>query len=176
MQYMLADPFVPAQAMIDIKKATVYIRDGGVGTAQNELVVKIGEGNVSWTERVEREYMLDRGIIDEVRNGDETPMEVSLDFNWEYIQGKTGTGELPTIMDALKKKGNASAWVSTDADTCRPFAVDIVIEYEPECGTGNNETITFPDFRYEEISGDLRAATFSCSGRCNATEPTAVRS
>ena len=33
----------------------------------------------------------------------------------------------PTIEDVLKRTGPAAAWVSTDSDACRPFAVDVVI-------------------------------------------------
>lgn len=176
MQYLQADPYLLAEAVIDIKNAIIKFVDGSTGTGSpNELQIKVGEGNLTWTERKEREYLLDRGNIDEVRNGDQTPMEVSLDFNFENYVAISSSGT-PTPIEALKQTGEASSWVSTDTDTCRPYAIDIVIVHDPECGTGNVETITFPDFRYEEIGGDLRAGTFSCTGRCNAEEPTSVRS
>ena len=163
-------------AQIDLKKATIVISDGGVGTAKKSITIKVGEGNLTWNERRNMEYTLDRGIIDEVREGDQVPLEVSFDFVWEYLKGAAGTGATPTIYEAIKGIGNASAWVSTDADTCRPKSVDLVVTYDPECGTGNTETITFPDFRWEELSPDLRAGTISCSGRCNALSPTSIRS
>lgn len=160
-------------AQIDLKLATITIRDGA--DPANYLEIRIGEGNLTWTERVEREYTLDRGRLDEIRNGDETPMEVSMDFLWEYYRGAPGTGEPPTPVDALKKAGNAASWISSDSDACRPYAVDIQVEYDPECGTGNTETILLPDFRYEELSFDLREGTIACSGSCNATAPTVTR-
>ena len=174
MKFASAVPYVLAYAVIDLKKATIKIVDGGAGSSQKEVVIKIGEGNLTWTERKEREYLLDRGLIDEVRDGDETPMEVSMDFNFEYYQSVAASGT-PTPIEALKKVGEASAWVSTDVDPCRPYCVDIIVEYDPGCGTGTTETLTFPDFRYEDIGGDIRGGTFSCTGRCNATEPTSVR-
>lgn len=160
-------------AQIDLKKATIVLSDGGVGSAKKSLTIKVGEGNLTWTERREMEYTLDRGLIDEVRLGDETPMEVSFEFVWDYLKGVSPT---PSIYEAIKGAGLADDWVSTDPDTCRPFAVDITVTYDPECGTGNVETITLPDFRYEELGPDLRNGTISCTGRCNATEPTSIRS
>lgn len=171
MQHLYADPYSLAYAQIDLKKCLVKIRDATTPTA-NSVTIKVGEGNLTWTERKEREYTLDRGLIDEVRDGDETPMEVSMDLVWEYYEG---TGSTVTPIDAIKQSGAASTWVTTDEDICRPYAVDIIVEYDPDCGTGNTETLVFPDFRYEQIDGDLRAGTFALSGRCNATEPISDR-
>jgi hypothetical protein len=157
---------------IDLKDTTVKIKDGG----SNSIEVKIGEGNLSWTERRNMQYTLDRGLLDEVREGDQVPVEVSLDFLWEYITGTTGTGGLPTVEDALKRINAAAAWVSSDSDACRPFAVDIEIANVPSpSGCGDSETITLSDFRYEELGHDLRAGSISVSGKCNITQATVVR-
>lgn len=162
-------------ASIDLKYATISIKDGGVGTAQNSIEIKIGEGNLTYTERREMIYTADRGTLDDVREGDEQPMDVSFDFLWEYISSVSPNP--PTVEDALKNRNEASGWVSTDADACRPYAVDIEINYVPNCQpTGNTEVITLPDFRWEELNHDLTAASISCTGRCNAVEATAVRS
>jgi hypothetical protein len=161
-------------AQIDLKHATIEILDGTTPTAKS-IVVKIGEGNLTFTERKTIEYTLDRGLIDEVREGDQVPMEVSIDAVWEYISSPSG-GSVPTIFEALKKTGAASTWVTTDTDACRPYAVDLRVTYDPECGANSQEVILFPDFRFEEIGNDLREGTISISGRCNAVAPTAVRS
>lgn len=158
---------------IDIKKATIKVKGGNSG---QEIEVKIGEGNVSWTERRNIEYTLDKGSLDEVREGDEVPVELSLDATWEYIKGTAATDGTPSIEDALKQVNAASGWVSSDADTCRPYAVDIEILYEPTPSScGDKETITFSDFRYEQLDHDLREGTISVSGQCNITKPTVVR-
>ena len=167
--------WAPVFAQIDLKNAMLYIRDGTTPTAE-EIEIKIGEGNLTFSEKINREYTLNRGTLDEVRNGDEVPMDVSFDILWDYIKGSSTTGEDPSVEDALKQRGNAAAWESTDSDTCRPYAVDIVIVYTPSpSACGDSETITFPDFRYESLDHDLRGGTASCSGKCNATEPTVVR-
>lgn len=181
MKHMLnwvpADARNPVFVQIDLKDVTFKIRDGTAVTPL-ELTIKIGEGNLTYTEAVEREYTPDRGLLDEVRDGDEQPLEVTFDFVWEFIRGGLNTGDPPTVEDALKNRGNAAAWISSDSDTCRPFAVDIVIEYVPDCGVGalgDQETFIFPDFRYDSLEHDIRAGTVSVTGRCNVTEATVTR-
>lgn len=156
-------------AQIDLKNATIKFKDGG----SEELEVKVGEGNLTFTEKVNRIYTKDRGILNDVRDGDEEPVEVSLDIIWEFL--KADSGDPPSPIDVLKNRGQASAWVSTDADACRPFAVDIEILYEPPCGGENNEKIVLNDFRYEQLQYDLRNASVAVSGKCNVTEATVTR-
>jgi hypothetical protein len=162
-------------AQIDLKNVTIKIVDGA--TPANELEIKIGEGNLTYSEMVNRQYIKDRGLLDEVRNGDEEPMDVRFDFKWDYIQGSSVSSDAPpSVEEALKQTGQAAGWTSTDSDACRPYAVDIVLLNVPSpSGCGDMETITLPDFRYEEIPHDLRAGTISCTGKCNATKAIVVR-
>jgi len=161
-------------AQIDFKQATVKIKDGNTPTP-NEIEIKVGEGNLTYTERRNIQYTLDRGVLDEVREGDQVPVEVRFDAIWEYVSGSTVSGSTPTPEDALKQRGEAAAWTSSDADPCRPYSVDIEIEYIPDCTPADKEVITLPDFRYEQIDHDLSAGTLAFSGKCNVTEATAVR-
>lgn len=173
-------PETLAYLLIDLKNVTIKLVDGATPTP-NELEIKIGEGNLTWDETRNVEYILDRGRLDEVRLGDEAPMDVSFDFIWEFLGGDLSTSAtLPTIEDVLKNRGNAAGWISSDADTCRPFAIDIVLENVPPCGSGGSpaeqEIITLPDFRYAGLSHDLRGAAIACTGQCNSTEAISVRS
>lgn len=160
---------------IDLKQATVFIRDGTTPTP-NELEVRIGEGNLTYTENREREYTLDRGRLDTVKDGDEAPIDVSMDATWEWLRSKAGDPDV-TVEEALKNVGAASGWVSSSDDPCEPYAVDIVIEYRPDCEAAEThyEVITIPDFRYESIEHDLDAGTLAISGRANATDAIPVR-
>lgn len=150
--------------------AIVYLR------SSNQITITVGEGNLTFTEARNVEYTLDRGVLDEVRLGDEIPVSVTLDTVWEYYSGSSTSGADPTPVEAIKKKGNASSWVSTDADACRPYAVDIVILYAPDCGGFDQEEIILPDFRWESIDFDLDGGTISMSGSCNSTEVLSYRS
>lgn len=142
--------------------------------AGRTLEVKIGEGNCTYNEQRTMEYVLDRGELDNVREGDDVPMDVSLDFVWEFLSSISGA-DTPTIEEVFKNEGNASSWESSDSDTCRPFAVDLEIEHIPPCGGEEPEIVTLPDFRWESLNHDLRAATVAVSGKCNAKEAIVAR-
>ena len=158
-------------AQIDIKDCVISVEDGS--TPANSIDVKIGEGNLTYSEKVNREYTKDRGLLDIVRDGDEEAVELRIDATWEYI--KEDSGQTPTIEDALKARGGASDWVSVDADACQPYAVDVILVYSPDCTSDDAETLTFSEFRYEQVDHDLRAGTLSISGKCNITQPTSTR-
>ena len=139
-----------------------------------QIEVKIGEGNVTWSESKEYEYLLDRGDLDTVKEGDEQPLEVSLEFVYEHIT--TGTSEDITPVDALKRGGEATEWVSSATDQCEPYAIDMVIRHCVPCGTDEDEIVSFTDFRYESLEFDLGEATIAVSGRCNVSEAGTARS
>jgi len=159
----------PAFRQLDMKNCVFTIVDGG----SQSITVTVGEGNFQWTERVTREYTLDRGVLDEVRNGDEAPVDVNFAFTWEQIS--SDSADTATLEDVLKNQNAAADWVSSDADACRPYAVDLIITNTPDCVTGDIEVLTFSDFRYEELSHDLRAGTIACTGKCNITMPSSER-
>lgn len=157
-------------AQFDLKNAVIKIKDGGT----EELEVIVGDGNLTYDEKKAREYVMNRGKIYTVRDGDEEPLEVSLDILWEFL--KASSGEPPTIEDALKNRGEASTWVSTSTDPCEPYCVDIEITYSPNCTGVENEVILLKYFRYENLNHDLKAGTVSTSGKCNVVEATVTRS
>ena len=154
--------------------AGTYLNDGVVTFLAQRIEIKVGEGNLKYTEAKDYKYELDRGDLDSVKEGNEVPCEVTLDFVYEHIT--TGTSESISPVDALKGIGEADEWVSSSSDLCEPYAVDLEVEHTPPCGTSQVETILFPDFRYDNLEPDLGKATISVKGRCKATEPTVTRS
>jgi hypothetical protein len=137
------------------------------------ITVKVGEGNLVYTEKKNFEYIKDRGKLDTVREGDEEPIDVKLEFTWEFI--KSDTGQTPTVEEVLKQIGNASTWVSSSSDTCEPYAVDIFVTYTPPCTGVKKETVLLQDFRYEELNHDYKAAQVSVTGKCNVKQATVNR-
>jgi len=141
-----------------LRDAVITISDG----ASADIVLKVGEGNFSFTERQNVEYIRDRGIIDTVRLGDDEPVDVSFDIMWDWIFSGTLTStDADSIRDIIKGNG-----YTTVGGTCEPYACDITIVIT-DAVCGYNETITLSDFRWEELSYDLKAGTISCSGKCN---------
>lgn len=162
--------FTPALATA----AGIPADDAAITFSGRQLEVKLGDGTLTYTENKEFDYILDRGVLDTVRQGDDQPMDISLDFVWEFITAVADSGT-PTIEDALKRIGEAADWTSSSSDTCEPYAVDLEIEHVPPCSGEQREIITLPDFRYESLEHDPSEAAISVSGRCNATQASVVR-
>ena len=157
---------------IRLQNSTLWIQGG----ASEAIEVTIGDGNFTWTENRSIEYTLNRGKIDAAnggvaREGDDQPISVSFDILWdEYIVDGAGS---VTPVEALKQEGaQGSSWVSSDLDSCTPYAVDLqLIRNLGDCFTGTNqyEKYVFVSFRYESIDHDVDAGTMSVSGTCQAT-------
>ncbi|MDE1971186.1 MAG: hypothetical protein KGI50_06470 [Patescibacteria group bacterium] len=162
--------------IFDLKNAIITFQDGASPTP-NSLTAKIGDGTISWTEHQNIEYKRDRGLLDQVRLGDQDPVDVKFEFNWVFLKGTGGPspGGDTSMEDALKKRGGAAQWVSADTDPCAPYAINIQIVYTPICTADDIETIVLPDFRWETLDHDAKAATISCSGKCNVTQATLTR-
>jgi hypothetical protein len=139
-----------------------------------QIDIKVGDGNLKYTENKEYNYMLDRGDLDTVREGDEKPLDVSLDFVYEFVT--TGTSESVTPVDALKGAGGALGWVTSSSDACEPYCVDVIITHDPPCGTAQTEVTTLADFRYEKLEFSLKDATIAVTGKCNISSATVARS
>lgn len=152
-----------------LREATIKIKDGTSGTP-NEITIKVGDGNLTWSEKRAIEYTHDRGTIYSVREGDDEPMDVKFDFIWEWIQGTS------TIYpdEAITQRGGAASWLSA-GDDCEPYAVDIEITFNVECpgsNTSKQEVITLPEFRWESLDHDIKQGQISCSGKCKSKVPT----
>lgn len=137
------------------------------------VLIKVGEGNVTWTESKEYNYYLDRGDLDTVAEGDQQPVEVSIDMTYEHVT--TGTSEDISPVDALKQIGGASDWLTAASDSCEPYATTITIYHITPCGTAQDEKIIFTPFRWDSLDFDLSEATISMTGRANAVSPTVSR-
>jgi hypothetical protein len=148
--------------------------EGALTFINQRIEIKIGEGNLTWSETKEYEYLRERGDLDTVKEGDEQPVEMSLEFVYDFV--KTQSGQTITPVDALKQQGEAAEWVSSSSDLCEPYAVDMLAKHCVPCGTDQDEDVVFTDFRYESLDFDMGEATIAVSGRCNVSEPAVTRS
>lgn len=151
---------------------TAPIVDNEVVTAgPNSLEVTIGDGNLTFDEKVVMEYKLNRGKLDQVREGDEQPMDVNFAFAWLFLSSKAGA-TIPTIKEAITGTGVASTWKTTGGD-CEPYACNLVIKNSNlTCGSESHpvEKITLRQFRRESLNHDPKAGTVTAVGKCNVTE------
>jgi hypothetical protein len=141
---------------------------GSVTFNGRKLEIKIGEGNLTFTENTPHDYILDRGLLDTVRLADQEPMDVSFEFTWEFLSAVSASGT-PTIKEALKNTGEASDWESSSDDACEPYCVDIEVNYDPGCGGDNTELIVLQQFRTDSLDHNLRDSQVSATGKCNVT-------
>ena len=139
----------------------------------NILEVNVGEGNLTFTEKRNIEYRRNRGLLEGVREGDEEPVEVSFDFEWQYL--KSSTGDPVTPSEVIKRNGNAAGWVSTDPDPCALYAIDILVLYHEPCGSVQDELIVLQDFRWETLDHNVKDGQISCKGNCNITQAISTR-
>ena len=142
-------------------------------TGQNNLEVKVGEGNLTYSEQSKVKFILDRGSLDSVKTENDEPVDLSFDFTWEFLQASTGGAE--TIEDVLKKTGEGAGWVSSADDPCQAYCIDVELMNEPGCAGIESEQILFEEFYYENLSHDLKAGTVACKGRCNRSVVTITR-
>lgn len=148
--------------------------DAVITMLPHRIEVTIGEGNLTYTETRAVEYKKNRGLLDNVRLGDEEPVDVSLDFVWEEVTAVTN--DPPTPNEAIKKTGAASAWVTSGADACEPYSVDLKIVHTPPCAdAGEIENTLLQEFRYEKLDFNTKDGTISVTGKCNITQATVTR-
>lgn len=140
------------------------------------LKITVGEGNLTYNEKVNREYKLDRGRIDQVRNGNQDPMDASMAFAWTYLSSSSADTVVHP-QEFLKQIGPAAAYVTTGSD-CEPFSINLVwINKNPTCGSEAFpwEKGVLGQFRYESLAFDAKAGTVSCTGKCNVLTATLTR-
>jgi hypothetical protein len=148
--------------------------DGAVLTFKPQQIdIKMGEGNATYTEHRDYQYLLDRGLLDTVREPKDVPMDVKIDGVYEHITSIAG--EFITPIEALKGSGRAAEWVSSSSDQCEPYCIDLEVAYEPPCAPSQAETTLFPMFRAETREFNLSAATINLTGKCKAKEPIITR-
>lgn len=156
---------------MDLKECTLVFSDG-TGTP-NTLDIDIDEGNITWTETYNVDVKLNRGLLDYFKAGDQAPMQVSLEFRFATLKSSSGD---PVSPYEFATQTGAAASYATTGNACDPYAFDIIVEVNGNCGTAvKDEIITFPDFTKQEIGGDFKAGQFSMKGICNAIRPTSVR-
>jgi hypothetical protein len=146
-------------ALIDLKKATIEVSNG-----TTTIEVKIGEGNLTYTEKRNIQYIKDKGLLDTTREGDEEPVEARMDFYWEYVIGST-------TMEGVVK--GTPGQTGGSGPECEPYACDIDITFDPGCSI-TATAITLDEYRWESFEHDLRAGMVATSGQCNITRATYV--
>lgn len=158
--------FSPGLAGAVVDNAVITLRGRSV-------FIKVGDGSINYDSNRAYLYDLDRGLIDTVREGDQVPMDITLDLIYEYIRSVTAA--TPTVVEAIYREGNASVWENADADPCTPYAVDIVVEFVATCGGVAPEVTILPAVRFEKVAVNTKDAKITGTGKSNSVRPTITR-
>lgn len=163
--------FTPALATAD----GIPVDNAVITVGPNVLKAKIGEGNLTFSAKRAMTYVREkRSIVNGfVMTGDDEPMDVKLDLVWEFLS--SDTGDPPTFEEALNQTGNAAAWVTSGADPCEPYCVNLEVVYTPPCTGVKAEVILLEEYRWESLDHDLKAGTLSTSGKAKMLLPNTSR-
>ena len=131
--------------------------------------MKIGEGDVEFTETQPVIVDTDRGEVDGMRLGVEEGMTVSTSFVYNWL--RASSGDPITVYEALKRKGDAASWHNAAENPCEPYQVDMFIIDSPDCGSEQAEVMFFRRMRATSISASVQGAAVSVEGTCMAVEP-----
>lgn len=141
-----------------------------------KLEFEVGEGEVTWTKTRNLDLRLNRGKIagGTFKEGDEVPVEMTLGFTLKFLSSIFGA-DIPTAKDAFERTGPAADWITTNDEKCGPYLVDIVIEPQIECFSGDPEedipeTLAARKFFYTSQSGTFTDSLVNVSGSCKATD------
>lgn len=143
--------------------------DAVVSISPRFVLAHIGEGNLTYSEKRKIKYVTDRGLLDTVKEEDQQPVDVKLDYEWDFLTASTPE-LIPTIEDALKRKGLASNWLTTSPDPCEIYCVDIVLTNFPPCPNVYIEQIILPMFRWEDLAHDPKTSAVAVTGKCNVIQ------
>jgi hypothetical protein len=155
-------------AQMSLKNSTVYLWYGG--GAENYVALRVGEGNISWSQNRTIEYTLDRGRIEYVdssnggaaREGDDQPVNASFDLLWDW---SSAASPIRVLEGFDPTDGTTPIDSAHSADACAPHAVTIEIVYAPTCDDDSAVVhYIIPYFRYESLNYDIGAGQISCSG------------
>lgn len=147
----------------------IVFRDGGA----NEAELFMEAGTLSWTEGTpEAIYFMDRGSIEdgETRNGDDSPMELSLDYALTDMPKSTEA----TIHGWLTRP--SGSWEAENLISSlgvgRDFRINVDITFLGDKRGGVEDvTLRFKHWKPRISASEGDFLTGSVSGTCKSTQP-----
>ena len=168
-----------------LKTMTVSGYDGN--NSDVYTILRMSNGDASWQMTQAAQYELSRGKLDDVKYGDEAPMEVTVEGKYTYaLSNAESEGEPYTPLEIVTgmnfASGNTSAYIfnGTREDwlaewSCVPYCFEIEIHDCPlfECpnATFPGEAYLFRYVRVEQPNAKFSDGKMSISGKCNVVRP-----
>ena len=153
--------------------AGTYAATPAITFQPQQVYIKIGDGNLTYTEHRDYQYLLDRGLLDTVREPKDVPMDVKLDAVYEHITSGTSDNVCPMERaEGAQQRGGMGQFGSR---RLRAVLRGRAGGLQPALRPVNRETTVFPMFRAETREINYSAATIVFTGKCMAKEPTVYR-
>lgn len=162
--------FTPALATAD----GIPTNGAAIAFTGRTLNILVNEGTFAWEIGRAYDYELSRGVLSTVAPGNDVPVSLNFDVQYDFITAVTGSG-VPQPEDVLKKQGEAAGWETAGADPCEKYAVNVELDHTPPCAGVYHEIVTFPEFRYESLNHDIGGSRLAVSGKCKVTTVTPIR-
>lgn len=156
----------------NIRDGVLKIKDGDT----EEIEIKLVDSGLTWTEHDNKIYVLDRGVLDHMRQGDEQPVDIAL--NLKFVELIAHDSQAPTPYEAVKAVGAAASWVSTNDDGGGVYTTNLEFTISNPDPSAQDELITFAKFTPETPAdfgeGDEHN-TLVISGKAFITAPSAEK-
>lgn len=159
------------------------LRDGelkiedGTGTPE-DLTLALDNGDLSWSETENDVQVLDRGVLDHPRDGDEAAVELSFSFMWTQLINATrsggSAGSANTLYEMINDLGTTYISVGASGEK---FQLKYTFEVSDPSTGSNNERIVFGKVYKQslECSEGDEANTVNFTGTDFETKPTITR-
>lgn len=140
---------------IDLKNCNLFLLDA---TGTNYISIRVGEGTFAYSIKRDIQQRKSRGKLDKVREGEEFPTEISMQFVWDNIS--SSGSEPPTFEEIIY--GTAPGWISANADfdPSGPYMVHLQLVNQVPCygigGGSETETLNFPFFTVADFNHSLK--------------------
>lgn len=155
----------------NLRDGVIIIKDGS--GSPKSMTVPISEGDLAFTVNKPTFIVLNRGVIDSRKSGDQTPTDVSFSAKFEQWSYASGASTGLSVRDVIDGSAAAIAagWVSTDA--CGPWSIDIEFRINDPCNSGHYESLTFQKYHADTIGfrEGNEYNSLSISGRALVPEP-----
>lgn len=188
---------------IDLKNVTLFIRRTtwvrglpSQSEAGDFIIVKFGEGNLTWNIRRAFSYELDRGLLDDVRRGDEEPLDVSFGGKYEFVStiwtkpsppqrlSKYQLSLEEVVRGRMYDGATVHPWITAGIERepwlqCSPYCVQLEAHNDlrkecPDVLAMRGEALLWRYFRAETCDHDAKAGTVNVTGKCNILRPYAM--
>lgn len=171
---------------VDIKNHVIILRTRDENSDDVQLVLRMGQSSLQWGEPLSPRYELDRGLLDDVRHGDEQPVDLTIEGKFTF--GVSRGAENKTIHEIIRGKdrgnnqnthgkvtmvGIMEPWLV--ANGCPPYAISVEVHNNPNILCPNSsaygEAHLFRYFRCENPQVNFDTGMVNLSGKCNVTQP-----